>query len=137
MKKFFKRKLKNNMKNLVLIVFLIMLTVSSVNAANYMTCEDAVQEGKPFVVYLHSNTCPACKHFTPIFNQMMSRTSYNVVEVNYSYPQNENECSNIQTKTIPAVYVINPEKQTSSEIKYETYFDSILFSKSLSKLMGQ
>ncbi len=125
------------MKNLVLIVFLMMLTVSSVNAANYMSCEDAVQEGKPFVVYLHSNTCPACKHFTPVFNQMMSRTSYNVVDVNYSEQLDENKCSTLQTKTIPAVFVVNPEQQTSAKIKYETYFDSILFSKTLTNLMGE
>ena len=96
-----------------------------------------IQEGKPFIVYKHSNTCPACKHFTPVFNQMMSRTSYNVVDVNYSEQLDENKCSTLQTKTIPAVFVVNPEQQTSAKIKYDTYFDSILFSKTLTNLMGE
>ena len=125
------------MKKIVLLLFLIICISNSANSANYITCEEAMESGEPFVLYLHSNGCAACKHFTPIFNEVMKRNSYNVVDVNFSYPQEDNECSRAESRTIPAVYVVNPQQRTRSKIKYETYYDDILFVESLNKLMAQ
>ena len=82
------------MKNLLLIILIIFVFANSVNSANYMSCEDAMNTVKPFVLYIHSNTCYACKQFTPIFNRIMdTMPDYNVVDINFSYMQPHNVCS--------------------------------------------
>ncbi len=125
------------MKKLLLMLFLMIFAISCANAANYLTCDQAMQTGKPFVLYLHSNTCYSCKQFTPIFTRIMNgKASYNVVDINYSYPQGKDVCSSAESKTIPAVYVVDPKQRTRSKIKFETYFDDTAFTTSLTNLMG-
>lgn len=125
------------MKKLILALFLMILFSSYVKAANYVTCDEAMKKGKPFVLYLHSNTCYACKQFTPLFTKMMEgMPTYDVVDVNYSYPQGKDVCSTAESRTIPAVYVVNPQQRTRSKIKYETYFSETAFTTALTNLMG-
>ena len=127
------------MKKIVILLFLTLIFSGSAKAANYITCEEAMQAEQPFVLYFHSDTCAACKHFNPIFSQVVDKSSYNVnvVDVNFSYSQEKNECSSVDVKAIPAVFVVNSQENTYSKIKYETYFDNILFTESLMKLMGK
>lgn len=126
------------MKKFIITAAIILLTINNAYCANYMTCEQAMNTGKPFVLYLHSNTCYACKQFTPIFTKIMdTMQSQNVVDINYSYPQAKNVCSSAETRTIPAVYVVNPQKRTRSKINFETYYDEITFKNSLTNLLNQ
>lgn len=120
------------------IIFIMICLVNTADCANYITCDQAMKTGKPFVLYLHSNTCYACKQFTPIFTRLMDTMSnYNVVDINYSYPQGKDICSTAESKTIPAVYVVNPQKRTRSKISFDTYFDDAAFTTSLINLMNQ
>ena len=128
----------NFFKNLIVTLLIFIGFADSVYCANYLQCEQAMQEGKPFILYLHSNGCYACKQFTPIFNQIVSSMSeYNVVDVNYSYPQKQNVCSSAESQTIPAVYVVNPQKRTRSKLNYDIYFKQNEFKDSLLKLLNE
>ena len=126
------------MKKLIITINMLMFLSSSAYCANYVNCNQAMQTGKPFILYLHSNTCYACKKFTPIFAKLMdTMPMYNVVDINYSYPQTNDVCSTAETKTIPAVYVVNPQKRTRAKINYNTYFDETAFTTSLMNLLNQ
>ena len=128
----------NFLKNLIVVLSIFIGFANNAYSANYLQCEQAVQEGKPFILYLHSNSCYACKQFTPIFNQVVSSMSeYNVVDVNYSYPQKQNVCSSAESQTIPAVYVVNPQKRTRSKLNYDIYFKQKEFKDSLLKLLNE
>ena len=125
-------------KNLVILFIMLMFGADYANAANYMQCEQAMSVGKPFILYLHSNGCYACKQFTPIFGHVMdSMPDYNVVDVNYSYPQKANICSSAQSKTIPAVDVVNPQKRTRSKINFNIYFKQNEFKAALLQLLKE
>lgn len=127
-----------NMKKFIITLVLVLLFTNDVWAVSQVTCEQALKAEKPFILYLHSDTCGACKMFTPVFYQVMDSISgYNLVDINYSYPQASNVCSNAQSKTIPAVYVVDPQKRTRSKINYETYFEQEELKKSLLNLLKQ
>ncbi len=126
------------MKKLLFIILIMFGFANSVNSANYMSCEDAMNTGKPFVLYIHANSCYACKQFTPIFKKIMnSMPDYNVVDINLSYMQPHNVCSAAETNTIPAVYVVNSQKRTRSKISFSTYFNEKNFVSALVDLMNE
>ena len=126
------------MKKILYLLIVMLFLVNSINAANYVTCENAMQKKKPFILYLHSNTCYACKQFTPLFTKIMdSFPSYDIVDINYSYPQPKNVCSSAESRTIPAVYVVNPQKRTRTKLNYSTYYDQDAFKSSLNALLNQ
>ncbi len=125
-------------KNLIFTLIISTCFVNSCFCANYLQCEQAIQEGKPFILYLHSNSCYACKQFTPIFNQIVnSIADYNVVDINYSYPQRQNVCSAAESQTIPAVYVVNPQKRIRSKLNYSIYFKQNEFKEALLNLLKE
>ena len=90
------------LKKLSLILIGLLLGSNVALSANYVDCDSAMNAGKPFILYLHSNTCGSCKRFTPIFNSVVQDMPYNVVDINYSYSQSRNVCTTAETKTIPA-----------------------------------
>lgn len=126
------------MKKYLITIFTIFFVTNAALSANYLTCNQAMKTGRPFVLYLHSNSCYACREFTPVFTKIMdSMSSYNVVDINFSYPQAKDVCSTAESRTIPAVYVVNPQKRTRSKINFNTYFDNNAFTTSLIELMNQ
>lgn len=126
------------MKKFLMTILMLLFWANAGYCATYLTCDQAMKTGKPFILYLHSNTCYACKQFTPVFGRLMdTMQTQNVVDINYSYPQEKNVCSTAETRTIPAVYVVNPQNRTRSKINYDTYYDESKFIKSLTDLLNQ
>ena len=63
--------------------------------------------------------------------------SYNIVDINFSYPQTKNICTTAESRTIPAVYIVNPNTRTRSKIKSDTYFNPILLKKAIYELINK
>ncbi|MGN0018954.1 MAG: thioredoxin family protein [Candidatus Gastranaerophilaceae bacterium] len=124
------------LKKLSLILIGLLLGSNVALSANYVDCDSAMNAGKPFILYLHSNTCGSCKRFTPIFNSVVQDMPYNVVDINYSYSQSRNVCTTAETKTIPAVYIVDPAQRTRSKVNFDTYFDSQVFRETLKDLLN-
>ena len=124
------------LKKLSLILIVIIFSSNLGLCANYMDCNSAMNAGKPFILYLHSNTCGSCKRFTPIFNSVIQNMPHNVVDINFSYPQQNNVCTTAETKTIPAVYVVDPKLRTRSKVNFDVYFDSQLLTETLNDLLN-
>lgn len=106
----------------ILIFFVVLYcTISNALCANYTDCNTAMSARQPFLLYIHTNTCGSCKEFTPIFSSIADSLSYNVVDINFSYPQQNNICTTAETKTVPALYVVNPTARTRSKVNIHAY----------------
>lgn len=116
------------MKKLMITLFLVLATVSSVFA---MSFNDAKTQNKPVVVMFHMKGCSACKKFAPIFDQMAATNlsdKFNFVKEDIA---SSSVAKSLNFMTVPAIFIIEPKTMSAKRIEDDCAWDEECFTKTL------
>lgn len=115
------------MNKLLVSVFLVMATASSVLALSF---NEAKLENKPIVVMFHMHGCGACKEFSPKFGKIASQFSnkFNFVKEDIN---NSDVAKSLNFKTVPAFFIIEPKTMEAKRIADDCAWDKACFAKTL------
>lgn len=115
------------MKKLILSMFLILATATSVFA---MSFNEAKTQGKPIVVMFHMHGCSACRKFSPQFDKMASKFSDK-----FSFAKEDINKSDVAKSlnfmTVPAIFIIEPKTMAAKRIEDNCAWDNACFAKRL------
>lgn len=119
--------MNKSLKKLLVGLFLIVATASSVLALSY---DEAKLQDKPIVVMFHMHGCGACRKFSPIFDNFASKFSnkFNFVKEDI---HSSSIANSLKFDTVPAIFIIQPKTQKTTRIDDNCAWDSGCFTKTL------
>lgn len=115
------------MKKIILSLFLILATATSVFA---MSFNEAKKQGKPVVVMFHMHGCSACRKFSPMFDKMALKfpDKFNFVKEDTN---KSDLAKSLNFMTVPAIFIINPNTMAAKRIEDDCAWDNACFAKRL------
>lgn len=116
------------MKKLIIGLFLILATATSVFALNY---DEAKSSGKPIVIMFHQHGCSACRKFSPIFDKFSAKFSDKFCFVKED--SGSKIASTLQFDTVPAIFIIEPKTNSAKRISDDCAWDKGCFTKTLNE----